>query len=139
MGLYGETGAGLAEEQGIAHKIDIVSGTLGKAYGLVGGYIASSGTLLCSCYCSSFDSSITNCSVMLGNDFPKILFSSGPLVDVVRNYGSGLIFTTSIPPSTAAGAVASINILAGPEGRALRRRHRQSYTLLRQKLVSHKL
>ena len=46
MGLYGYHGAGLAEERGMAHKIDIVSGTLGKAYGLVGGYIASTGNLL---------------------------------------------------------------------------------------------
>ena len=46
VGLYGYHGAGLAEERGTAHKIDIVSGTLGKAYGLVGGYIASSGKLV---------------------------------------------------------------------------------------------
>ena len=44
--MYGYHGAGLAEERGTAHKIDIVSGTLGKAYGLVGGYIASSGKLV---------------------------------------------------------------------------------------------
>ena len=56
-------------------------------------------------------------------------------MDVIRSYGSGLIFTTSIPPSTAAGAVASINVLAQEEGRELRRTHRAAYTLLREKLV----
>ncbi|XP_063691738.1 5-aminolevulinate synthase, non-specific, mitochondrial-like [Bolinopsis microptera] len=101
VGLYGYHGAGLAEERGMAHKIDIVSGTLGKAYGLVGGYIAS----------------------------------TGPLIDVVRSLGSGLIFTTSIPPSTAAGAVTSINILAQQEGRELRLRHRAAYNILRVKLL----
>ena len=46
VGLYGYHGSGLAEELGIAHKTDIVSGTLGKAFGLMGGYIASTGTIL---------------------------------------------------------------------------------------------
>lgn len=46
VGLYGKHGAGIGEERGIAHLIDIVSGTLGKAYGNVGGYIAGSSLLI---------------------------------------------------------------------------------------------
>lgn len=46
VGLYGDHGAGIGEERGLQHKIDIVSGTLGKAYGNVGGYIAGSSLLV---------------------------------------------------------------------------------------------
>ena len=101
VGLYGANGAGLGEELGLANKIDIVSGTLGKAYGLVGGYIAG----------------------------------SGPIVDTVRSFGSGLIFTTSIPPMIAAGASASVKVLASAEGQVLRGRHRAAVQMLKSKLI----
>ena len=42
VGMYGKTGAGLAQEQGLMDQIDIIQGTLGKAYGVMGGYIAAS-------------------------------------------------------------------------------------------------
>jgi hypothetical protein len=58
-------------------KLDIVTGTLGKAYGVIGGYIAG----------------------------------SNKLVDMVRSYGAGLIFTTSLPPAVVAGALASVKYL----------------------------
>ncbi len=74
VGLYGENGGGVAEREGQAGRVDIIQGTLGKAFGLIGGYIASDELL----------------------------------VDYVRSYGRGFIFTTALPPSTAAGAVASI-------------------------------
>ena len=74
VGLYGETGAGVAEREGLADRVDVIQGTLGKAFGLIGGYIASSALL----------------------------------VDFIRCFGSGFIFTTAMPPATAAGAVASV-------------------------------
>ena len=78
VGLYGDTGAGVAEREGIAHKVDVISGTLAKAYGVVGGYIAANANL----------------------------------VDMIRSYAPGFIFTTSLPPLLAAGARASVEQLA---------------------------
>ena len=74
VGLYGETGGGVAEREGLADRVDVIQATLGKAFGLIGGYIASSALL----------------------------------VDFIRCFGSGFIFTTAMPPATAAGAVASV-------------------------------
>ncbi len=74
VGLYGERGGGVAERENQSQRVDVIQGTLGKAFGLIGGYIAAS-TLL---------------------------------IDYIRCYGSGFIFTTAMPPATAAGAVASV-------------------------------
>ena len=76
VGLYGKHGAGVAERDGVGHKIDIVSGTLGKAFGNVGGYIASSQLL----------------------------------VDMIRSYAAGFIFTTSLPPTVLRGALTAIKV-----------------------------
>lgn len=89
VGLYGRNGGGIGERDGLNDKIDIVTGTLGKAFGNIGGYIAAS---------SSF-------------------------CDAMRSYGSGFIFTTSLPPSVVSGAMAAIEISCSDEGRELRARH----------------
>ena len=77
VGMYGERGAGVAEREGLMDRLTVIQGTLGKAYGVMGGYVASSKTI----------------------------------IDVIRSYASGFIFTTAIPPALAAGANASIRHL----------------------------
>ncbi|MBL6624093.1 MAG: 5-aminolevulinate synthase [Rhizobiales bacterium] len=77
VGMYGNTGAGMAEHLNQMERIDIIEGTLAKAFGLVGGYISAEKTL----------------------------------IDSIRSYAPGFIFTTSLPPSIAAGANVSINHL----------------------------
>lgn len=98
VGLYGAHGAGVAEREGVMDRVDIIQGTLGKAYGVMGGYIAA----------------------------------SHRIIDTIRSYAAGFIFTTSMPPAQAAGANASIRyLMAAP---ALRVKHQQAAATLKDKL-----
>ncbi|XP_070789798.1 5-aminolevulinate synthase, non-specific, mitochondrial [Pituophis catenifer annectens] len=101
VGLYGTRGGGIGDRDGVMHKMDIISGTLGKAFGCVGGYIASTSSL----------------------------------IDTVRSYAAGFIFTTSLPPMLLAGALESVRTLKSTEGQALRRQHQRNVKLMRQILM----
>lgn len=102
VGLYGDNGAGVAEREGLMDQCDIITGTLGKAFGVGGGYIAG----------------------------------SGPLVDMIRSYAAGFIFTTAMPPMQAVAALTSIRILRGEQGKALRRLHQASVKQLRAAFIA---
>ena len=98
VGLYGPTGAGIAERDGVAGKVDIVQGTLAKAFGVIGGYVATSLNI----------------------------------VDFIRSYAPGFIFTTSLPPAICAGAIASIRYVK--DANALRQRHQERAATVKRKL-----
>tara|TARA_Y100001936_G_scaffold192463_1_gene191800 strand:- start:373 stop:1605 length:1233 start_codon:yes stop_codon:yes gene_type:complete len=93
VGLYGEEGRGIAVEMGVENKIDIINGTLAKAYGQMGGYISA----------------------------------SLEIIDYIRSFSPGFIFTTSICPSIAAGALKAIEIVSMAEQLRIRLKENSSY------------
>lgn len=103
VGLYGAHGGGVAEQRGLLDKVDIIEGTFGKAYGLMGGFITG----------------------------------SDAVIDAIRSYASGFIFTTSLPPAVLAGALASVEYLKKSEIERARAHSNAKY--LKQKLDEHNL
>jgi len=99
VGMYGPRGAGVAERDGVMDRVTIIQGTLAKAFGVVGGYIAG----------------------------------SAAMCDFVRSYGSGFIFSSSMPPGVAAGARASIRFLK--DHNEMRERHQERAATLKKRLT----
>jgi len=103
VGMYGKRGGGIADQLELMERVDIIEGTLAKAFGIMGGYGTASSTI----------------------------------IDTIRSYAPGFIFTTSLPPAIAAGATASIRHLKTAND--LREKHQEQVAKLKAKLTEAKL
>jgi len=99
VGMYGKRGGGVAERDGVMDQVDIIEGTLGKAFGVMGGYIAADAVI----------------------------------IDAVRSYAHGFIFTTSLPPVLAAGALASVRWLKSHD--EVRQKHQERAATLKRRFI----
>jgi len=86
VGMYGPAGAAIAAREGVMQCIDVIEGTLARAFGCLGGYVAASANL----------------------------------VDAVRSYAPGFIFTTALPPAICAAATAAIRHLKSSQSERTR-------------------
>ncbi|MCM8557088.1 5-aminolevulinate synthase [Sphingomicrobium sediminis] len=99
VGMYGARGGGISERDGLAERVTIIEGTLGKAFGVMGGYVAADKTI----------------------------------IDCIRSYAPGFIFTTSLSPVLAAGALASVKHLKGSD--VERNAQQDKAAMLKRKMV----